>query len=68
MSSSYLPPTHIRHTAFNQDFILDAAYTEVRPLGVGAYGDVVKAKRVDSRDGREEWVAVKRVKGISTKR
>lgn len=60
--------THVRHHAFGQDFILDQAYSDIRPLGVGAYGDVVKARRISERTGGEEWHAIKRVKGISTKK
>lgn len=61
-------PTHLAHVAFNQTFLLSSAYTEIRPLGIGAYGDVVKAKRLNEESGADEWVAVKRVKGIGGKR
>lgn len=59
--------THYAHQALGKTFILDAAYSDVKSLGTGAYGDVVSAKRTNETTGEDEWVAVKRVKGISTK-
>jgi hypothetical protein len=59
-------PTHYSHTVLkDQTFVLPTYYSDVKPLGLGAYGCVVKAKRTNPRTADETWLAIKKIKSVS---